>query len=143
MDAMRAHDRPQIRQAEEDADGEASVGQPVVDDDVPRPEGAHADAEAERDVAQNAGLRPTSSEHEPDGDGSVQDRQGVVGLEAGARGPRLVMRAVDRPEPGVPHPAVKQRRPEVHRDGGRSGHRNPDDSVRERLAHGDLRGGEP
>jgi len=116
----------------------ALVDQAVVDDDVRDSERAHPDADAERDLAGDPRGAAASEENERDGDRRVKERQGVVGFEARPVGSRLVVRSMNSPKPRVPDPAVKQRRPEVHRHGDDDGNRRPHDRMNEERAHRDA-----
>jgi hypothetical protein len=131
-------DRAQIRHAAKKSYGKPRMHQTIVDDDVGDPEGRHADADAEEDLAPGSLGPGAAVENERDRDRRVQHAERVVALEA--PGARDVMGAVNGPQRAVPHGAVEEGGPEVHRDGDRGGHRAPDERMLDGSAHGDLRG---
>lgn len=127
LEVRVAHAR-EVREARERGDGEPSVNEPVVHDEVRDAERRHADADAEDDLAKHPDVGTASVQDRDDRDRRVQHRERVVRLEAPASRP--VMRTVHAPEDRVPCAPVEQRRPELHRhrhhDGRRSPYRNGD-----------------
>jgi hypothetical protein len=110
-----------LRQAR---DREATVDEAIVDDHVRDAEQGHADAGAEREVADHAGRAGAAVQNQGDRDGGVERREDVIALESA--GPLHVVGAVNAPERMVPDPPVKERRPELHGRGHREGDRYPD-----------------
>jgi hypothetical protein len=105
------------------------VDEPVVHQRVAEAEQRHSDPGSERDLAPESRSRTAPVEHERDGDGRVEERQGVVLLEATE--PRLVMTLVQGHERPVPDEPVQERGPHVHERGDHERRRTPD----ERRAH--------
>jgi hypothetical protein len=132
---MSARDSSHVPKAKEKPDREAPVDEPVVNDQVSEPEEAHPDAHAERDLAHRAGGRLAAHQDERDRERRVQHGERVVRLEARPMRSRDMVRSVDRPEPGVPHPAVEERGPEVHRHGHSDGDRYPHERSEQDAAH--------
>jgi hypothetical protein len=124
MNEVSVTDAGEVRDARQLADREAPVHQAVMHDDVREAEDRHADAGAEGDVAEDAGRAEAAVEDERDSDGSVQEGEGVVALEEPAAAP--VVRAMNSPESVVPHAAVKERGPALHRCGRRERDDDPD-----------------
>ena len=127
LEVRVAHTR-EVREARERGDGEPSMNEPVVHDEVRDAEHGHSDADAKNNLAKHADLRTASVEDRHDRDRRVQHGERVVRLEATA--PSAVMRTMHAPEDRVPCTPVEQRRPQLHRhrhdDCRRSPYRNGD-----------------
>jgi hypothetical protein len=131
---MSADHAPEVAKPQEELHGQAAVHQTVVYQEVSRPKQAHAHPETEGHFARPAGASLTAEKDEGDGGGSVQDRQGVVGLEPLPGWAQGVMRAMNRPEKGVPYAPVEKSGPQVHGDGDHGCDRKPDQGSKDELA---------
>jgi hypothetical protein len=129
VDGMSVADPAHPRQAEEEADRQPSVDDTVVEEHVRQPKDRHPGARSDR----HRGERSVhiASEHDHRGrDRGVGGGERVVPLEA----PRAsrVMRAMDRPETSMPHAAVQEPRPRLHRGGDHQRDERPEQDVRQR-----------
>ncbi len=122
MHVMGAHDRAHDAEAEEESDGQATMHETVVHDDVADRERRHADADPERDVVRASGR--AAPDHERDRDGRMEQRERVVPLEAPDA--RLVMRGMHAPQRAVPETSMEEARPEIHGERDDDGDGNPE-----------------
>jgi hypothetical protein len=135
MCPMGADYASKIGDAQERADRQASVNQPVVHHQVGEPEQAHAQPYAERDLAHDRWSRGTAPKQERDGQRRMQQAERVVGLQSPFAW--LMMRAVHAPKPSVPDATVQERGPQVHEHRSNRGNRHPQERVGEgTIAHG-------
>jgi hypothetical protein len=114
VDGMSVPDPAHRRQTEQKADRQAPVHDAVVEEHVRETEDRHAYARSDG----GGGEEPVhvASDHDQGGrDRGVRGGEGVVLLEA-PRAARVV-RAMDRPEPVMPHATVEEPRPRLHRGG--------------------------
>src|SRR4051794_23044578 len=118
MQAMGPDHAAYVPKSEQSTDGKTPVNQSVVHDDVRDAEHGHPNAGSVQNLAPHAGRSDAPVQDERDSERRMQHRERIVGFEAPSA--RLVMRAVDGPEPSVPNLAMKQRCPSVH------GHRDDD-----------------
>lgn len=109
--------------------GNASVHEPVMNEDIANGEDGHANPETEGDLSRNALFCAAAPKNERDSDRCVEQRERIVRLEPLAGLAGLVMRSVNEPEPAVPNEPVKETSPNIHRDGGDDGDRAPDEKV--------------
>lgn len=135
MDPMRASNVPEVADAEQPLDREPPVDEAIVHDEVREPEHTHPDPHPERDLARDAGGSPAAVQNERDGDRSMEQRQRVVALEPSVSSTRLVVGAMNRPEPRVPHATVEKRCPEIHGHCEADGRGGPDERVSDLFAH--------
>lgn len=132
---MSAAYAPEVAPSKEPLHGQALVDEPVVNEEIRETEERHARPDA--DQARPREARRLAAPHdERHREGSMEHAEEIVLLEAPR--PRLVMRAVDGPEPAVPGAAMEQAGPGVHGDGGRERrrYRGPDLGKGPGGAHG-------
>ena len=130
VNEMRAPHASKESPAQEPSDSESTVNEAIVDQHVGEPEEGHPAPDADEACAQEA-MQLAATDDERYGEGSVQEGEPVVLLESA--GLRLMMGAMDPPEPRMPGLAMKEPRPWLHR---RRRHERDDRSERE-LLHGD------
>jgi hypothetical protein len=111
-------------------DREAAVNQPVVHDEISDPEEGHPGTGADHRRAERAGHELTAKGDQRRRYRGVDRREYVVLLEDAAA--LAVVRRVEPPEPGVPHPTVEDARPGLHRGEDDRGDERGDEDV----AHG-------
>jgi hypothetical protein len=133
VNTMRAHDSSKRGDAEKKLHARnAPMHEAVMNDEVANRKRRHAYANAEHDFTEQTGVRATPVEDARDRDGRMSHGEHVVQLEAR---PLLflnnMMRAMNRPQPSMPHRAVKESSPGVHRDRDNDGDRNPDGCMNE------------
>jgi len=126
---MSVADPAEPREAAEPRDGQATVHQPVVDDDVRETEQRHSGTRADEHGGDEP-MHVAANHHEAGRDGGVQGRERVVTLPPAASA-RMV-RPMNRPQPPVPDAAVQEARPGLHqgRDDQRDGDANSDEGGR-------------
>ena len=129
MNAMRRTNATEEAEAREPSDGETTVHEAVVHDDVGDPEERHADADPAKDGAVDA-VPHAADDDERCRDRGMRDREDVVRFEAAEA--KLVMASMQSEEEAVPDASMEEPRPELHerRDDQRDDDRNDD------LGHG-------
>ena len=116
---MSIADPAHARQAQQERDGKATVHETIVHHHVSDAEERHSCARSDRqDREDSVHVAPDHDERRSDG--GMGGRESVVELEA-SRAAR-VMRAVDPPQTVMPHAAVQETRPGLHRGGHRQRH---------------------
>jgi hypothetical protein len=126
---MSVSHAPQPRESCEEGHRQPAVNEAVVNDHVREAEGSHAAAGTDGDRRQRA-VEVAAQHHEEHRDGRVSRRERVVQLEASLAA--RVMRAMDAPEPMVPHATVEEPRPGLHRAPDDAGDHRADEHPLER-----------
>jgi hypothetical protein len=116
VDAMSIPDAAQPGEASEERDRQPAVHEPVVHDHVGDAERGHAGADADRDGCRRS-VQIAANHHERGREGRMHGGQDVVGLESPVA--LRVVRTMDAPERVVPHAAVEDPSPGLHRRGDR------------------------
>jgi hypothetical protein len=116
VDAMSIPDAAEHGEAREEADRQSPVNEPIVHDHVADPEQGHAGAGADRDRRKSS-VQIAANHDERSREGRMRRRERVVRLEASLT--MRMMRPMDAPERVMPHAAVEQAGPGLHRHGDR------------------------